>query len=47
MIYFRYSPLTPEEPAEQLLYIISEANLSFEGMFTVVERERIRQLPLP
>jgi len=47
MIYFRYSPLTPEEPAEQLLYIIAEANLFFEGMFTVVERDRIRQRPLP
>jgi predicted nuclease of predicted toxin-antitoxin system len=47
LIYFRYSPLTPEEPAEQLLYIIAEASLSFEGMFTVVERTQIRQRPLP
>ena len=47
IIYFRYQPLTPEEPAEQLLYLLTVETLSFEGRFTVLDRDRVRQRPLP
>jgi predicted nuclease of predicted toxin-antitoxin system len=43
IIYFRYQPLTPYEPAEQLLQLLGQASLSFEGRFTVLEREQLRQ----
>ena len=47
VIYLRYRPLSPVEPAEQLLILFQTEGLQFEGRFTVVERERIRQRPLP
>lgn len=47
IIYFRYQPLTPEEPAEQLLYLLTLEGLFFERRFTVLEREQVRQRPLP
>ena len=46
VIYFRYRQTWPEEPAEHLLYLLTVENLSFEGMFTVIERDRVRQRPL-
>ena len=45
VIYMRYQPSSPIEPAEHLLMLIAE--FQFEGRFTVVEREQIRQRPLP
>lgn len=36
VIYFRYQPLTPEEPAQHLLYLLNVESLSFEGRFTVL-----------
>ena len=47
VIYFRYQPLTPLEPAEQLLSLLQVEKLQFEGKFTVVERSQIRQRLLP
>jgi hypothetical protein len=47
VIYFRCQPLTPKEPAQHLLKLINAAVLSFEGHFTALERERIRQRLLP
>jgi predicted nuclease of predicted toxin-antitoxin system len=47
MIYFRFDPLTPEEPAEHLLRLMVAGVLSLEGKFTVVERGQVRQRPLP
>ncbi|MDF5722276.1 MAG: DUF5615 family PIN-like protein [Rhizonema sp. PD37] len=47
VIYFRYQPRSPQEPAEQLLIISTTEGLHFEGKFTVVERKQIRQRPLP
>jgi predicted nuclease of predicted toxin-antitoxin system len=47
VIYLRYQPRNPLEPAEQLLILLRSPDLIFEGRFTVVEREQIRQRPLP
>lgn len=47
VIYFRYDPVTPEEPAQHLFLLLGMSSLSFLGKFTVVERAQIRQRPLP
>jgi hypothetical protein len=47
VIYFRYNPLTPEESGENLLRLLDMEGLSLEGRFTVVERNQVRQRPLP
>ncbi|RMI24943.1 MAG: hypothetical protein D6681_01715 [Calditrichaeota bacterium] len=46
MVYFRFDPLTPEEPAQRLLHLLEQKNISLEGKFTVLERGRVRQRPL-
>ena len=45
VVYFRYDPLSPEEPAEHLLRLLEAIDLLHK--YTVVERDRIRQRPLP
>ncbi len=47
VVYFRYVPLTPEEPAQNLLHLLNLEGVSLEGMFTVLERTQVRQRPLP
>jgi predicted nuclease of predicted toxin-antitoxin system len=47
VIYFRFDPSTPEEPAEHLLRLLTMSDLSLEKKFTVVERGQVRQRPLP
>jgi len=47
VVYFRFAPATPEEPAEHLLELLPVASVSLTGKFTVVERGRVRQRPLP
>jgi predicted nuclease of predicted toxin-antitoxin system len=47
VIYFRFRPSTPEEPAEFVLRLLAMDRLSLEGKFTVAERDRVRQRPLP
>lgn len=47
IIYFRFDPLTPEEPAEHLLRLLTVSHLPVERKFTVVERGQVRQRPLP
>ena len=47
VIYFRFSPSTPEEPAKMLLNILEKGVAAFSGKFTVFEREEIRQRKLP
>lgn len=47
LIYLRFRPHTPEEPALLLLNLLQTEELQFEGQFTVVERDHIRQRPLP
>lgn len=46
VILLRFVPLTPEEPAQLLLELANRPELVFEGRFTVVDRERVRQRPL-
>ncbi len=46
VVYFRFDPATPTEPAEIILNIIKD-NIPLSSRFTVVERDGIRQRPLP
>jgi predicted nuclease of predicted toxin-antitoxin system len=46
VVYFRFAPATPSEPAEILLNILSKADLSVIGKFTIVEKGRLRQRTL-
>jgi predicted nuclease of predicted toxin-antitoxin system len=46
VVYFRFAPATPLEPAEILLNVIDKADLSVIGKFTIVGRDRIRQRSL-
>ncbi|RIK41893.1 MAG: hypothetical protein DCC55_10525 [Chloroflexi bacterium] len=46
LVYLRYDPREPTEPARDILRLMTLADLSLEGKFTVVERERVRQRPL-
>ncbi|MBI3946375.1 MAG: DUF5615 family PIN-like protein [Armatimonadetes bacterium] len=47
VVYFRFDPATPDEPAEHLLGLMAIDQIRLDGMFTVVERHRVRQRPLP
>ncbi|PMB53435.1 hypothetical protein CEN39_04505 [Fischerella thermalis CCMEE 5201] len=38
VVYFRYFPTKPEEPAQDLLNLLSIEELVLEGYFTVFER---------
>ena len=46
VVYFRFAPATPSEPAEILIKVMDRADLSVIGKFTIVERGRIRQRSL-
>ena len=47
VIYLRFRPHTPEEPASILLNLLQTEGLQFQEPFRVVEGDRIRQRPLP
>lgn len=47
VIYFRFLPPFPEEPAERLLALLGVPDLVLEGRFTVLESSQARQRPLP
>ena len=47
VLYFRLGPHLPHEPAERLLALLQEPDQLFEGFFTTVDDEQIRQRPLP
>ena len=47
VIYLRFRPHTPEEPATLLLNLLQIEELQFEERFTVVDSSSIRQRPLP
>lgn len=49
VILLRPAPLRPDEAVDRLVGLLqrAEKDLSLEGQFTVVTRERIRQRPLP
>jgi predicted nuclease of predicted toxin-antitoxin system len=46
VVYFRFAPATPLEPAEILLNIMKRAGLALMGKFTIFERGRVRQRSL-
>jgi len=46
IVYFRFEPTTPEEPAEVLLSVLQKGSVPVLGKFTVIERDRIRQRTL-
>jgi predicted nuclease of predicted toxin-antitoxin system len=47
VIFLRFRPHTPEEPATVLLNLLQIGELQFEERFTVVDSSSIRQRPLP
>ncbi|RKY03373.1 hypothetical protein DRP77_06230 [Candidatus Poribacteria bacterium] len=47
VIFFRFTPSSPQEPADYVLALLRIPGLEVIGMFTVVERDRVRQRPLP
>lgn len=47
ILYVRFAPLTPTELAERLLPLLSQDDASLQGQFTVIDREILRQRPLP
>lgn len=47
IIFLRFEPLTPEEPAQHLLRLLAIQGLSWENRFTVVKRNQVRQRVLP
>jgi len=47
VIYLRFIPKNPLEPAEYLQTLIESKDIRLEGKFTVGERRQIRQRPLP
>jgi predicted nuclease of predicted toxin-antitoxin system len=46
LIYLRFIPQTPLEPGELLLKILRNNDLSFNGKFTIIDKDKIRQRPL-
>lgn len=47
VVYLRFVPASPQEPAEYLLTLLQRTDISISDSFTVAERDRIRQRPLP
>ena len=47
VIYLRYAPHIPFEPADQLIRLFRAGDIAFEGKFTVIKRDQIRQRSLP
>jgi predicted nuclease of predicted toxin-antitoxin system len=47
VIYLRFRPHYPAEPAEILLNLFQTEEVEFESRFTILERDRLRQRPLP
>jgi predicted nuclease of predicted toxin-antitoxin system len=47
VLYLRFDPDTPVEPAEFLLTLLNAGEVKLENHFTVLARSQIRQRPLP
>ena len=47
VVYFRFDPAYPEEIVEYLLTLLDRSESTILGKLTVIERDRIRQRPLP
>jgi predicted nuclease of predicted toxin-antitoxin system len=46
VVYFRFAPATPSEPAEILLNVLNKTDMSVIHKFTIIERGRLRQRSL-
>ncbi len=46
VVYFRFDPATPTEPAEYLLKLMADQAVTLEHRFTVADRRQVRQRPL-
>ncbi|MCZ2128491.1 MAG: DUF5615 family PIN-like protein [Anaerolineales bacterium] len=47
VVYLRFDPNSPREPFERVVELLQIEGLILEGKFTVADRQRIRQRPLP
>jgi predicted nuclease of predicted toxin-antitoxin system len=47
IVYIRFAPATPTEAAEYLLTLLGQSSISLQGQFNVIERDSLRQRPLP
>lgn len=47
VVYFRFDPSPPEEPARYPLDLLGQLEWTIAGKFTFVERDRVRQRSLP
>ena len=47
LVFFRFDPATPKEPAEILMEILEKGRIKLAGKFTVVERGKMRQRTFP
>ena len=47
VIYFRFTPVSPEEMGIYFIDLLNLPELDWKGKFTTIERGRIRQRPLP
>ena len=45
VIFFRIAPQSPVDPAQTLLRLIDHG-VAFEGSFSVIDRNRVRQRPI-
>ena len=43
VIYFRIFNFQPEEPADLFLNLLKSVDFKFEGLFTVIDEDKIRQ----
>ena len=47
VIYLRFDPVSPEEPADLLIRMFESTGIQVENKFTVLDRDRVRQRSLP
>ncbi len=47
VIYLRFVPNNPEEPGKYVEALIQSEEIALQNKFTVVERSKVRQRPLP
>jgi len=47
VLYLRYNPLFPQEPAQHILQLLAIPELDITDSFTVADRQKVRQRPLP
>ena len=43
VVLFRFDPVSPDEPYKVITRILLDRIIQFQGMFTVIDRNKIRQ----